>query len=138
MTSANHHRQPIILFDGICNLCNASVTFVLQYERKPNFQFASIQSEAGRSILQEWRLPEDYSQTVILVENGSIYFGSTAALRIGRQLRFPWSVLSYMGLLVPRRIRDWVYWQIAAHRYRWFGKRDICMVPTDRLKARFL
>jgi predicted DCC family thiol-disulfide oxidoreductase YuxK len=131
-------EQRIILFDGICNLCNASVIFVLQNERKPVFQFASIQSETGKELLKAGGLPDDYSQAVILIENGIMYSGSTAALRIGQQLRFPWSALSYAGLVVPRFARDWAYGQIAKHRYRWFGKQDVCMVPTGDLKARFL
>ena len=131
-------RQRIILFDGICNLCNASVIFVLQNERKPVFQFASIQSEAGKELLRACGLPDDYSQAVILIEDGIMYSGSTAALRIGQHLRFPWSSLSYAGLVIPRFARDWAYGQIAKYRYRWFGKRDVCMVPTGDLKARFL
>ena len=138
MTDLNPALPRVILFDGICNLCNASVIFVLEYERKPVFQFASIQSEAGKELLKACGLPGDYSQAVILIENGTMYSSSTAALRIGQQLRFPWSSLSYMGFIVPRFARDWVYRQIAKHRYRWFGKRDVCMVPTGDLKARFL
>lgn len=131
-------RQPIILFDGVCNLCNGSVIFVLERERKPTFRFASIQSEAGKERLASCGLPPDYSQAVVLIDQGKIYFGSTAALKIGQQLRFPWSLLSHMGFIVPKLIRDWVYNQIAVHRYEWFGRRDVCMVPTENLKARFL
>jgi predicted DCC family thiol-disulfide oxidoreductase YuxK len=138
MTNAYHHRRPIILFDGVCNLCNASVLFILQQEREPSFQFASIQSEAGRKLLQACGLPEDDRQSVILIEQGTFYSGSTAALRIGRQLKLPWSVFSCVAWLVPRSIRDWVYRQVATHRYHWFGKRDACMVPTEELRARFL
>ena len=83
-------------------------------------------------------LPADYTQAVILIDNGEIDFGSTAALKIGQTLKFPWSVLSYLGILVPKFIRDWVYHQIAQHRYRWFGKREACMLPTEELKNRFL
>ena len=138
MTNEGHRQRHTILFDGICNLCNASVIFVLQQEREPVFQFASIQSEAGRKLLQEWGLPEDFSQAVILIENGKMYSGSTAALKIGRQLKFPWWFVSTIGSLVPKLIRDAVYRHIAAHRYRWFGRRNVCMVPTESLKARFL
>ena len=82
-------------------------------------------------------LPETYNQAVIYLENGKVHLGSTAALKIGRELNFPWSVLSVAGLIVPKIIRDWVYAQIAKHRYQWFGKRDVCMVPTRELKMRF-
>jgi predicted DCC family thiol-disulfide oxidoreductase YuxK len=130
--------QRVILFDGVCNLCNGSVTFVLQHERKPIFQFASIQSDAGKELLQYYRLPADYLQSVILIENGKAYFTSSAALKIGQTLRFPWSLLARMGFVVPAFLRDWVYDQIAKHRYGWFGRRDVCMIPTEELKSRFL
>jgi predicted DCC family thiol-disulfide oxidoreductase YuxK len=126
------------LFDGICNLCNGSVVFILQHEKDHTVQFASIQSEMGQRLLEWCGLPKDFNQAVVLIDHGRIYLGSTAALKIGQQLRFPWSFLSYAGLIVPRFIRDWVYKQIAIHRYQWFGKRDVCMMPTSELKARFL
>ena len=128
----------IILFDGICNLCNASVIFVLQHERMPLFRFASIQSDAGQQLLKQHTLPSDYIQSVLLIEDGTIYSASTAALKIARTLRFPWSFLAGIGFMVPKFIRDWIYYQIAHHRYAWFGKRDVCMVPPENLKSRFL
>jgi len=128
----------IILFDGICNLCNGSVTFILEREKSPAFQFASIQSEAGKELLDWCGLPSNYSQAVVYIENGKVCLGSTAALKIGQKLTFPWSVLSSAGFVVPKFIRDWVYNQIAQHRYQWFGKKDVCMVPTESLRARFL
>jgi predicted DCC family thiol-disulfide oxidoreductase YuxK len=131
-------QQKIILFDGVCKLCNGSVIFILQQERTPDFQFASIQSEAGRELLKRSGFPTQYNQAVILIEGANVYSGSTAALKIGHTLRFPWSFLSHAGLVVPQLIRDWVYNQIAKHRYQWFGKRDVCMVPTENVKARFL
>jgi predicted DCC family thiol-disulfide oxidoreductase YuxK len=131
-------EQRVILFDGMCNLCNASVNFVLQHERKPVFNFASIQSAAGRELLNCCGLPPDYAQAVILIDQGKTYFGSTAALKIGQTLKFPWSFLSHMGFIVPKLIRDEVYSQIAKHRNQWFGKRDVCMVPSESLRNRFL
>lgn len=131
-------QRRLILFDGMCNLCNASVIFVLQHERQPIFKFISLQSGVGQRLLSRCGLPADYTQAVILIDKGKIDFGSTAALKIGQTLKFPWAVLSDLGLLVPKLIRDWVYAQIAEHRYRWFGKRDICMVPSEELKKRFL
>ena len=130
-------HQKIILFDGICNLCNSSVIFILEREKYPLFQFASIQSESGKKLLQWCGLPSNYSQAVILIDNEKIYSGSTAALKIGRELILPWSILSLIGLMIPKFIRDWVYNQIAGHRYQWFGKRDVCMIPTESLRARF-
>jgi predicted DCC family thiol-disulfide oxidoreductase YuxK len=131
-------RQKIILFDGVCNLCNNSVVFVLGHEPKPIFKFASIQSETGKELLLCCGLSEYYADAVILINNGKVYSGSTAALKIGQTLQFPWSWLASMGFIVPRFIRDWVYGQVAKHRYQWFGKRDVCMLPTEELKARFL
>jgi predicted DCC family thiol-disulfide oxidoreductase YuxK len=131
-------QQKIILFDGVCNLCNSSVIFILKRERKPIFRFASIQSEAGQKLLKWCGLPAYYAQTVLLIDNGNVFFGSTAALKIGQTLNFPWSLLSRLGFVIPESIRDWAYSQIAKHRYQWFGKRDICLVPTERLKKRFL
>ena len=131
-------HQRIILFDGICNLCNASVQFVLKHEQTPDFHFASIQSEAGARLL-DWRgLPPNYNEAVVYIENGIAHLGSTAALMIGRKLRFPWNGLAQIGLWAPLLLRDWVYRFIARNRYQWFGKQTVCMVPTDGLKARFL
>ncbi len=129
--------QRIILFDGICNLCNGSVIFILKREQNPIFKFASIQSEVGKELLNWCGLPSDYSQAVILIDHGKIYLGSTAALKIGQMLKFPWSFLAYRGFIIPKFIRDWVYNQIAIHRYQWFGKRDMCIIPTENLKSRF-
>jgi predicted DCC family thiol-disulfide oxidoreductase YuxK len=130
-------QQKIILFDGVCNLCNGSVIFILQHERSPEFKFASVQSETGKELLSWCWLPADNKQAVILIDHGEIYSGSTAALKIGKTLSVPWSLLAQIGLIVPRFIRDWVYDQIAKHRYQWFGKRDVCMVPTKELQSRF-
>jgi predicted DCC family thiol-disulfide oxidoreductase YuxK len=137
MNKEEINQQKIILFDGVCNLCNGSVVFILQRERKPGFRFASIQSEAGKELLNWCGYPSDYAQAVLVLDRGRIYFGSTAALKIGQQLRFPWSVVASMGFVVPGFLRDWVYAQIAKHRYQWFGKRDVCMVPTQELQSRF-
>ena len=131
-------QQHIILFDGVCNLCNGSVIFILKHEKDPIFQFASIQSEAGKELLTWCGLPKNFNDAVIYIKNGHIYHGSTAALKIGQTLKFPWSAISSLGLLVPKILRDWVYRQIGTHRYQWFGKRDVCMIPTKELRARFL
>ena len=130
--------QRVILFDGVCNLCNGSVIFILKWEKKPDFQFASIQSEAGQELLESCGLPKDFNQAVVLIDLGNVYLGSTAALKIGQTLKLPWSVLSYTGFLIPLFVRDWIYKQIALNRYQWFGKREVCMLPTADLKARFL
>lgn len=131
-------QQKIILFDGVCNLCNSSVIFVLKHEKQAVFRFASVQSESGKELLDWCGLPRDSMEAVVFLDRGTVHRGSTAALKIGTQLRFPWSFLARAGLIVPKPVRDWVYRQIARHRYRWFGRRDVCMVPTESWKARFL
>lgn len=128
----------IILFDGVCNLCNGSVTFVLRHERHHDLLFASLQSETGQKLLNWCGLSSDYSQAVIYIEDGKLHSGSSAALKIGQELKLPWSFFSGLGLIVPSIIRDWIYARISSHRYQWFGKRDTCMLPTENLKARFL
>ncbi len=138
MKSEEIKHQKIILFDGVCNLCNGSVIFILKREQSPTFRFASIQSEAGKELLKWCGLPEDFDQAIVLIDRGKIHLGATAALKIGGHLKLPWSFLSDVGLLVPKFLRDGVYRQIAQHRYRWFGKRDVCMVPSETLRARFL
>lgn len=131
-------QQKIILFDGVCNLCNSSVIFILQHEKEPVFLFASIQSEAGQELLEWSALPKDFAEAIVFIDQGTVYLGSTAMLKIGTYLNFPWSLLSRVGFIVPKTVRDLVYQQIAIHRYKWFGKKDVCMVPTEALKKRFL
>lgn len=136
--------HPLILFDGVCNLCNAAVDFVLTRDPNARFRFGSLQSKAARSILErcdgssEAILPvEDDPATIVLVENGRCYTRSTAALRIARHLSGGWSLL-YAAIWIPRPIRDAVYEWIAARRYRWFGTRSTCRAPTPELADRFL
>ena len=138
MHDAELREAHIVLFDGVCNLCHGSVQFILRHEKSPIVRFASIQSEAGKELLAWCGLPRDFSDAVIYIENGRVHQGSTAALRIGQRLKFPWSMIASLGLLVPTGIRDYIYGQIGRHRYQWFGRLDRCMVPTQALKARFL
>jgi predicted DCC family thiol-disulfide oxidoreductase YuxK len=127
----------IILFDGVCNLCVYFVQFVIRRDPAENFVFASLQSETGRRLIGEHAIPGDAMASIILVEDGRAFWKSTAALRIFRGLAQPWPLL-YPFVLAPSFIRDAVYDFVAAHRYRWFGKRDECMLPTPELKRRFL
>jgi predicted DCC family thiol-disulfide oxidoreductase YuxK len=137
MRAEEIRQQHIILFDGVCNLCNGSVIFILSHEKDPSIRFASIQSEMGKQLLKWCGLPPEFSDAVIYIEIGKIHLGSTAALKIGQRLKFPWSAISSAGLLVPKIFRDWVYDQIGVHRYQWFGKRNVCMIPTKEFRARF-
>lgn len=125
--------NPVVLFDGVCNLCNGAVRFILARDPAARFRFASLQSEAARRLLGN----DAPAETIVLWEAGKIWSKSTAVLRIARGLRFPWS-LCYAIVAVPRPLRDLVYDWVARHRYAWFGKRESCMVPTPELRARFL
>ncbi len=130
--------QHIALFDGICNLCNWSVIFILEHDRAGVFRFASIQSRAGAKLLNLFNLPETFNQTVIYLENGKPYFGSLAALGICARLCMRWPVIAGMGMVVLGVIRDLAYRSIAENRYKWFGRRDACLVPGRELLSRFL
>lgn len=130
-------QHPILLFDGVCNLCNGAVQFLIQRDPKGIFRFASLQSDAAQGLLSQFpQAPTDIS-TIILVEDGRMYTKSDAALRAARYLSGAWPAL-YGFIIVPRPIRNAVYDWIARNRYRWFGKKDQCMIPTPGLKERFL
>jgi predicted DCC family thiol-disulfide oxidoreductase YuxK len=127
----------VILFDGVCNLCNAFVTFVIARDRPGRFHFGPLQSPAAKRLLESIDSREPWPDSMVLVENGRVWTRSAAALRIARGLTFPWP-LAYALVVVPRPLRDWIYNRIARNRYRWFGKRNVCMVPTPELRARFM
>lgn len=128
---------PIVFFDGVCNVCAASVHFVLDHERDATLRFASLQGETAKRMLPPLGIDPSDLDSVVIVEGGRAYGHSTAALRTTRYLRLPWRWMPVF-LLVPRFIRDAVYGFIARNRYRWFGKKDACLMPTPALKARFL
>ncbi|MBC9910173.1 thiol-disulfide oxidoreductase DCC family protein [Chitinophaga varians] len=127
----------IILFDGVCNFCNASINFVIRHDRQGHFRFAPLQSDVAASLGAAHQIDTTVLQSFILVQNGKAYTKSTAALRVARQLPFPWKLL-YGGIILPRFIRDGVYHIIARNRYRWFGRTDSCMIPTPEIRSRFL
>jgi len=136
MSDAAH---AIVLFDGVCNLCNGSVLFIIDRDRSAYFRFAALQSEAARRVLAGLgRTPRDGDpESIILVEGDRMYEQSSAALRIVRRLRGAWKLL-YAFVIVPRPLRDVVYRFVARHRYRWFGRTSECRVPTPELRERFL
>lgn len=127
----------IILFDGVCNLCNGFVQFVINHDPAGQFRFAALQSETGRRLLQDMPLGQQNLDSVVLVQNNRFYQQSTAALHILRQLQGWWPLL-YGAIVLPRFFRDPVYNLLARNRYRWFGRRESCMLPTPELKSRFL
>jgi len=129
-------NSKLILFDGVCNLCNGFVQFVIKNDKQKLFKFGSLQSENSKSILLNLGVEQNL-KTVILIDDGVAYFKSDAALQIMKQLQFPFKIL-YIFIIVPRFIRNWVYDFIAKYRYKFFGKKDTCMVPTQELKERFI
>ena len=129
-------EERIILFDGLCNLCNNSVQFVIKRDKQKKFKFASLQSEFARKILEQFHLPNDKFNSFILLENGRIYTKSTGALRMLSQLK-GWKWAGALRI-VPAFIRDGVYNLVSKYRYKWFGKREECMIPSKELSDRFI
>ncbi len=129
-------RHPVVLFDGVCNLCNYFVNFIIDRDTTGKIKFASLQSSIGQQLIKS-EVPENYLGSVVFVWKGKIYFKSRAALEVFYQLGFPYSML--FGLvIVPTFISNWVYDFIAKRRYKWFGKQDTCRIPTPELRERFL
>lgn len=131
------NNEAIILFDGICNLCNSSVQFVLKHDAKKQFLFASLQSDASRKLLLQFNYENAKMTSIVLIENNKVYDKSTAALRIARKLNPLWNWL-YVLIIIPKSIRDFVYDIIAKNRYGWFGKRNSCLVYIEEYKNRFI
>ncbi len=133
-------HRPIILFDGVCNLCNSAVQWVIERDKEGRFRFATLQSEAARRELETVIGTDEIDalpDSIVLLDSDGVHVRSEAALRIARALGFP-SALLGVGVVLPRPIRDAIYDWIARNRYRWFGRRETCMTPTPDLTARFL
>lgn len=130
-------NHPIILFDGVCNLCNGAVQFIIERDTKQQFRFASLQSDIGKRYQAKAGLSINELDTILLVENDQIYQKSTAALRIAKRLNGLW-FLMFGFIIIPAFIRNAVYDLIARNRYRWFGKQESCWLPTPDLKVLFL
>ena len=130
------HRS-IILFDGVCNLCNGTVNFVADRDPDLHFRMASLQSETGQKLLDRYQLPKDNFETIILIEDGKAFTHSTSILRILKRLSGLWPVLSVF-LLLPSPFRDWCYQWVSDNRYRWFGREESCRIPTPEMAHRFL
>ncbi len=127
----------ILLFDGVCNLCNGTVQFVIKRDVRKRFRFAALQSASGQALLQELGLPAQHFDTIVLIHGDKYYVKSTAALRVLKELGGLWK-LCYVLIIIPRPIRDFTYDMVAKTRYHLFGKRETCMVPTPEIKDRFL
>lgn len=132
--SAPHN---LVLFDGICNLCNGAIQFIVERDPKQKFRFASLQSEAAQHHITHFSLSGPHLYSILLIKKGKVYDRSSAALEIARELSGLWPVL-YGFKIIPRFIRDALYNLVAANRYWLFGKKDECMIPTPELKARFI
>ncbi|WP_425451971.1 thiol-disulfide oxidoreductase DCC family protein [Bacillus taeanensis] len=129
--------KPVLLFDGVCNLCNGIVQFVIKHDKKEHFLFASLQSEAGQQLLKQFALPTDDFNSFVYVKGDTYYTKSTAALFVVKRLSGLWQLL-FAAMILPKPIRDKLYDLIAKNRYKLFRKRDTCMMPTPELKKRFL
>ena len=130
-------ESPVILFDGVCNFCNGAVNFIIRRDKKSLIKFAALQSEPGRKLLQRFNLPTDELSSIILIEDGNVFTQSSAALKLCKYLTGLWPLM-YGFIIVPLFIRDGIYKWIAKNRYKWFGKKDHCMIPTQEVRTRFL
>lgn len=133
----NVDNTAIILFDGVCNFCNSSVNKIIKHDKKNRFKFAALQSEIGKKLLQKYALDASKMDSIILIENDAAFIKSTAILRIAKQLNgiYP---LAYSFIIIPTFIRNFFYDFIARNRYKWWGKNDSCMIPTDEVKEKFI
>lgn len=130
-------NQSVIIFDGACNFCNASINFIIQRDHAAHFKFATTQSKHGTAFLNDLGIDPKDPTTFVLIERQEVYLRSDAALEIAKHLRRPWSYFTWLKL-VPKTLRDFVYTIIAKHRYKISGKRQCCMVPNPELRGRFL
>jgi predicted DCC family thiol-disulfide oxidoreductase YuxK len=136
MTSTKSHK--IILFDGVCNLCNSSIQLVIKHDKNDMYRFAALQSETGKKMTAERNIDTSQVDSIILIEPGVAYYTkSTAALKVGKTFGGLWSLLAVFEWL-PEGFRNMVYDYIAKNRYKWYGKKDACMIPTPELRAKFL
>ena len=127
----------IVLFDGVCNVCNSSVNFIIKHDRRRYFLFAPLQSPRGRELQAHFDLDAERLDTIVLIEDGRVYLRSTAALRIARRLGGRYRLL-YAFTVIPSPVRDFGYDWFARRRYRWFGRRNACMAPAEDVRDRFL
>lgn len=133
----NRSETSIILFDGVCNLCNGFVQFILKRDKKEQFIFGALQSEKAKELLSAFNFSGEKMTTIVLIQNGKMYTQSTAVLNIAKRLDGGWK-LCYGFVIIPKFLRDWVYSMVSKYRYKIFGERDACMIPTPELKRRFL
>ena len=133
----NEKKNAIVLFDGVCNFCNDSVNFIIERDSDNYFKFAPLQSEVARELAEKHSIDRENTDSIILIENEMAQMHSTAALKIAKNLDGFWSTF-YIFIIVPKFIRDFFYKLFAKNRYRLFGKKDVCMMPTPEINERFL
>jgi len=131
-------EHAIVVYDGVCNLCSATVRFIIRRDRAGYFRFAALQSEQGRALLAPFGLPARDAGSIVVLAGGRAFTRSSASVRIARRLRWPWPALGALLWLVPRPLRNAGYDLVARHRYRWFGRQDRCERPPPELRERFL
>lgn len=131
-------NQKLILFDGVCNLCDASVQYVIKHDKNNVFRYTALQSEVGQFIIKKFNVDTSKTDSILLYSpENTIFYKSTAALKIASKLGFPRNLMAIF-LIVPTFIRNFVYDFIAKNRYKWYGKKEECMIPTPELKSKFL
>ncbi len=133
----NEEQHAIVLFDGVCNFCNDRINFIIRHDKKDYFRFAALQSDVGNKILAEHKISLANPDTFILIENQKYFDRTFAALRIAKHLNGFWPLL-FVFIIVPPFIRDVAYKIIAKNRYRWWGKKESCMIPNAEVRAKFL
>ncbi|WP_053969934.1 thiol-disulfide oxidoreductase DCC family protein [Mangrovimonas sp. ST2L15] len=137
MIEIPEHKE-LILFDGVCNLCDSSIQFIIKHDKHNTFLFTPLQSELSQSIIEQFGIDTQKIDSIILFrKNEGVFYKSTAALKIASKLKFPINILASF-IILPKFIRDTVYDFIAKNRYTWFGKKESCMIPTPELKAKFI
>jgi predicted DCC family thiol-disulfide oxidoreductase YuxK len=129
--------ERILFFDGVCNLCNGTVQWILQHDKHQQIQFAPLQSDAAKHKLAPLGIDTDKLESMVFLENGVAYSRSSGVLRLARALGAPYS-WAYIFMVLPAAVRDFFYKILAKNRYKWFGQRESCMMPTPDLKRRFL
>jgi predicted DCC family thiol-disulfide oxidoreductase YuxK len=130
-------EHSIILFDGVCNFCNGAINFVLKQDKKRVFRFAPLQSQAGQKLLQQYGLTTKDFDSFVLIDDGKVYKKSAASLRVMNKLPWYWKEAQVLRI-IPIAFRDAIYDFVARNRYKWFGKKEQCMVPTAEIRSRFL
>lgn len=127
----------LVLFDGVCNLCNQAVDFIIRKDKNNNFKVGALQDSLVKDLLKTYTINEDYLDSLILIQGDEVFYKSSAALRIAKDLGGFWQVL-YIGILLPRSLRDSIYDWIGRNRYKWFGKKETCRLPSPEEKEKFI